>query len=271
MLRNIFSPFLFITMIVFLAACGTSKSISAVEKEKLPKVKEEMLIERLDSLYKIKPDFFYTKLSTKYADSTKNHSFTTTVRMRSDSAVQATITFAKIPTFNTMVTLDSITLVDRTDKCFVQEKLDFFKDIFDIDFSYKNIEEILLGLPIDWETDQKYHQIRNQYNYIISPQTKRKIRRLDTGDNGVIIRYFMTDDAKQLEKVIIDSPKDTISIVVEYKEREKIKGYDIPTKADVNIKTKKNNYSISFKYSKTEINEPRILYLTIPSKYERCE
>src|SRR5690554_4896531 len=102
MLRNITKLIFSAVLMISLASCGAKKSADGENTHKLPKVKEELLINRLDSLSKERPEHFYTKLSSKYSDSKYNVSFKTSIRMRTDSAFHALITFARIPIYNTM-------------------------------------------------------------------------------------------------------------------------------------------------------------------------
>lgn len=269
---QIITKFLFLSVVlVSLAACGTKRAADEESSVKLPKVKEEVLIDRLDSLSKQRPDHFYTKLNSRYTDSQTNVSFKTSIRMRTDSAFHALITFAMIPIYNTMVTPDTLTIVDKRNNCYIQEGMAYLKETFNVDFQHKNIEELILGMPIAWDENLEYHQIKDPYNYVISSQTKRNIRRLDTEEDDVIIRYYLSDDTQSLRKIIIDSPKDTTSITVKYYGREMIENYSIPTDGDINVKTPREDIYIDFKYNKSSVNDPRVLYLTIPNKYERCE
>lgn len=268
--QSIIKISLFLAALIGTTACGTKK-LADQDVVKLPKIKEEVLIQRLDSISKQRPEYFYTKLSTRYADKETEISFTASTRIRKDSATQVTITYARIPIYNAMVTPDSLTLVDRRSKCYTQAGMEFLKKSFDVDFSLKNIEELLLGLPIGWDINKEYHQIRDPYNYIISHQNNRTIRRLETVEDEVVVQYYMNNEANSIEKLVIDSPKDTASITVDYGERILIDGFNIPQKVKVNIKTARNEIFVDLKYTKIEINEPRILYLAIPDKYEACE
>lgn len=270
MLRNITKLIFSAVLMISLASCGAKKSADGENTHKLPKVKEELLINRLDSLSKERPEHFYTKLSSKYSDSKYNVSFKTSIRMRTDSAFHALITFARIPIYNTMVTPDTLTIVDKRNNCYIQEGMTYLKKTFNVDFKHENIEELILGMPIAWDSNVEYHQIKDPYNYIVSSQPKRNIRRLDA-DDDVLIRYYLSNDTKSLRRLVIDSPKDTTTITVNYFGREMIDNYSIPTSGDINVKTPREDIYIDFKYNKSIINEPRVLYLAIPNKYERCE
>lgn len=270
MLQNITKYIFSILLMSTLVACGSKRNADLESVEKLPKVKDEVLINRLDSLSKQRPDHFYTRLSSKYSDSKTNVSFKTSIRMRADSAFHALITFARIPIYNVMVTPDTLTMVDKRNNCYIKENMNYLKTTFGVDFKHKNIEELILGMPIAWDKNIEYQQIKDPYNYVVSSISKRKIRRQDS-DDEVIIRYFLSEDTKSLKKLIIDSPKDSTSIIVNYFGREMVDGYSLPLEGDITVETPKDKLFINFEYNKISVNDPRVLYLSIPNKYEKCE
>lgn len=270
--QNIIKYFGFMVLALFIAACGNNKN-AAEDKEKLPKIDDEVLIGRMDSLSQKRPEHFYTKLSSKYRDSEYNVSFKTSIRMRMDSALHALITYAKIPIYNTMVTPDTLTMVDKRGDCYIKEDMSYLKETFDVDFQHGNIEELILGMPIGWLSDRDYYVLKDPYNYVISSHKERNIRRMDrsTDSDELFIRYYMTDDAKGLRKVLIESPADTTAIEVNYYEREIVNGFGVPTSGDIAVETPRDTITIEFKYNRTSVNEPRVLYLAIPDKYGKCE
>jgi hypothetical protein len=261
---------LYIGVVLFLVACGKSKQAEIAEK--LPKVKDELLIAKLDSLSKRRPKEFYTKISSKYSDKELKVSFKTSIRMRADSALNALITFARFPIYNSIVTPDTLTIVDKRNNCYIKEGMSYLKSTFNIDFEHKNIEEFLLGLPVGWDPNEKYHQINDPYNYVISSHNKRSLRKSSKDDSGdVYIRYFLSNDAEQLKRIIIDSPADTTSIVVNYFSYEMVNGYSVPLDSDITVYTPRDTIYIDLKYTKSTINEPSELFLVIPENYTRCE
>ncbi|MFA5574660.1 MAG: DUF4292 domain-containing protein [Brumimicrobium sp.] len=264
MLRSIIKPALSALVLVILFSCGVKKESIQEGTEKLPKVKEDVLINRLDSLSQQRPEHFYARLNTKYISKDDNLSFIATSRIRKDSALQVTISFANIPMINAMITPDSLTLVDRRNKCYIKQGINFFKYNFNVDFSHKNLEELFLGLPISWNSDLEYKQLKDPYNYIVSLFE-------DENNTDFNINYFLSDDTKFLKKIMINSPKDTVSVIVDYSERIIIDGFNVPQQVNVAIKTPKNDIFVDLKHTRTRINEPNVLYLAIPDKYEECE
>lgn len=282
---------------LLLVAC--SRKIVINNPEKLERRKTSELVGTLDSLYLLKPNFFYTKISTHFQDTNQSISFKTSIRMVKDSAVNALITFAALPIFNSMLTPDSLTILNKRNKCYTKTRLSYLKDNFGYAFDYKNVEELILGLPLAYDTNQKYFQIHDPFNYIISSHRKREIRRNDKGkpdkperninlrldrnerngnntenkegDDEIIIKYYLTNDAKGLKRMDIESPGDTTRVQVDYISREVVDNYNIPKEVFVQVFTPRNVIHVNLDYEKVEINQPQPLIMTIPESYEICE
>lgn len=249
-----------------------SQKTTEIALVKLPKVKDSQLIDVLDSLSKIKFQNFYSKISTKVQDSTQNVSFKTSVRIKADSAINTLITFAKIPVLNALLTKDSVTITDKRSKCFVHESLDYIKDNYSIDFSFKNVEELILGLPIDYDTNERYFQINDPFNYTISSHRKKDIKKNERNNDREIITYYtLTDDLLNLKSMRIESPEDTAVIQLDYLTRELIEGYYVPSDVNLYLSTPKKIINIGLEYRKTRMNEEEPIYFVIPESYERCE
>ena len=108
--------FTFIGTMVLLFSCA--KQLTDVQHEKLPRKKTQDLIATMDSLSLIKPTFFYTKIATEFSDTNRNISFKTSIRMVKDSAINTTITYAKIPIINSIITSDTVKVINKRDKCY---------------------------------------------------------------------------------------------------------------------------------------------------------
>jgi len=258
----------------FLFSCA--KQLTETEVVKLPKKKPQELIQVLDSLSKPKPGFFYTKISTSYTDTNQNISFKTSVRMVKDSAINTLITYAKIPIVNAIISTDSVTIVNKRDKCYIRQSLSYIKDNFGIDFNYRNIEELILGMPLDYDTAQKYFVIHDPHNYIVSSHKKRELKRIDRQDKvpqreDIAIQYYLTDDAKSLKGMFIESPEDSTTIRVDYLKRDTVSGYSVPIEVYIRIVSPRNDIRIELSYDKVEIDRPQPLIMVIPEGYEECK
>ena len=253
-----------------LMSCSSSRELA--DGRDLPKQKDADLIATLDSLSGISFDRFYSKVSTKYKDSAQNVSFKTSVRMVNDSAVNTTITFARIPVMNALVTPDSVKISNKRDKCFIGEDLNYFKKQFGVDFDYENVEELLFGKPVGYDPSKKYYRINNPKAYTVCSHRKKDIKRNERKDEREIITYYnLTEDLKNLESMQIISPGDSTMIQIEYIERELVGGYMTPKLVDVTIYTPKQEIVINLDYRKTRVNQPTQIHFVIPESYEKCK
>jgi hypothetical protein len=107
-----------------LSSCAPKVGSDLMNGDKLPKIKDKELVDRLDSLSKIEPRTFYSKLDINYKDSTTDISFKTSLKIVADSAISAIITYARIPIVTAMVTKDTITVVNKREKCYTVQSLD---------------------------------------------------------------------------------------------------------------------------------------------------
>lgn len=300
-IRNI--KWLGIALLVFLASCA--RRPVADKPIKLEKRKTIELIHAMDSLSGVRPNSFYTKIKCHFSDTNRRVSFKTSIRAVKDSAINPIITYAGIPIVNSLIRKDSLFISNRKDKCKILTNMGYIKEAFGVDFDYRNIEELLLGLPVAYDTTQKYFQINDPYNYIISSHRKRIIRREnrdentnnrnnrhdkdkdnnrdnnnprrdrnandeDNGEDNVIIRYFLHPSLKSINRMVIDSPEDTTHISVDYLSRDTVDTYLLPKEVVIDIVTPRNHIVLSMDYDKTEINTPQEIYFVIPEEYGNC-
>lgn len=251
-----------------------AKKLVGGNMEKVERRKTSELLHVLDSLTKQKPQTFYSKISTKYRDTTQDLSFKTSIRMVKDSAINALITYATLPIFNSILTPDSLTILNKRSKCFTKTKLNYIKENFGVAFDYKNVEELILGLPLAYDEDQKYFQIHDPHNYIVSSHRKREIRRYDKKEklqDEIIIKYFLSNDLKGLKKMEVESNADSARIEVNFLKWEMVENYNIPSEVFIRIFTPKNRIEVEMNYDKIQVNVPQQLFLVIPEEYEECK
>ncbi|MBU2019986.1 MAG: DUF4292 domain-containing protein [Bacteroidetes bacterium] len=261
-----------IAVLFMLFSCA--KKLTEGDGEKVKRRKTSELLENMDSLVTRVPSTFYSKISTKFKDTTSNISFKNSVRLISDSAMNCIITYASIPVVNALVTNDSLNVVNKKDKCVVRADLNFIRENFGVDFSFRNIEELMYGLPLDYDTTLKYFQINEPYRYVISSHRKMKIKRIDKKDKEeetIVFKYFLDKTGKNVEGVEIYSPNDTTTVWVNYLSRQMIDGYSIPDEVEIKIQMPRNNIFLQMSYNRPEVNQPQELYFIIPEGYEDCE
>ena len=137
--------FSFVLVAVIAVSCKTRVP---GDIEKLPRVKDEILLEALDEVSTYNFRTFYSKITTEYKDSSRKVSFRTSIRMMKDSILNATISYASIPIINSVISPDSVYISNKREKCYIEESIEYFKQSFGVSFTHMNLEELLLGKPL---------------------------------------------------------------------------------------------------------------------------
>jgi hypothetical protein len=264
---------IWINILVIVLALGVQSCANKLTQgeDKLPKIKEEQLIAALDSIGRSVPSFLSSRIDTKYSDNKQNISFKTSLKVNKDTAVHALITYAGLPMITAMVTTDSVKISNKREKCFIQEDLNFFKMQFGIDFSYLNLEELLLGRPLNFNPKRDYYIIHDPYNYILSTHTSANQAGSDKDKEPLLISYHLSPDLKYLKKVEITSFKDEVNIIINYSDYITDTLFSSPKNVNVEINTPKNKISLSMVYDKIELNVPKEMVFVIPESYEKCK
>lgn len=282
----------FFFLCLFLFACA-HKPLSE-KPVRLEKQKPAVLVQVLDSLSHLRPTSFYSKIKCHYSDTTSNLSFKASIRLIKDSVVNPNITFANIPILSAVIRPDSLLIANKKDKCFIRTDLNYIKESFGVDFDYRNFEEILFGLPVAYDSTQKYFPVNTPFHYILSSHRKAEFKKEimkekmmekkadkphtkkeddeqnDETEDLMLIHYYIDSLLQNIEKVVIQSPLDSAIISVDYLSRDTVGGYSLPKEVLFDIVTPRNHIVLSMKYEKIEVDSPQEIYFIIPESYEAC-
>lgn len=267
-MKNLYN-WLFFLPIIFMVACSP-KTTAPVNQERPGKVSDEGIISALVALQESYPTHFYTKIDTKFQNSTNNHSFKTSLRIAKDSAINALITFAKIPIMTAHIDLDTVKIINRREKCFVQQDINFIQSNFGVNFDFYNIQEILMGRPIDFNPKEAHYILTDSKYYLVSTHSKKGAKDVQD-DNTFIINYYLNRDLKSLAKVEMYTADKSTFVEIEFINHQEVEQYTFPKDILVTIKAPKEKTTITLSYEKVEINVPREMVATIPENYVRCQ
>jgi hypothetical protein len=201
-------------------------------------------------------------------------SFKTSVRSVTDSAMNLLVTFAAIPVANASITKDSVTVVNKRNSCYLQENMQFIKQSFGIDLGLSDLEELIEGIPLHYDSTRKYVQLAQGYN-VLSTHDEAAMKELrnnpkESKRSDFIIQYVFSENGHNLIGLIIESPSDKTMASVRYTTFEQTSGYLIPKEILIDINTEKNKTSLTLVNEKMECNQPQDLYFVIPEGYEKC-
>ncbi len=263
------SLFLFFFCVVVLSGCSKklSEQTIAIQPRKM---KDKDLIFALDSLSKVKYRSLYTKLDVSYEDGAQNLSFKTSIKHIDDSVINAIVSYLRFPVVSCLLHKDSLTIVNRNDKCFVSSDLLYLKNQFGIDVEFRNLEELLYGRPLDFDLDQKYFVLDNA-EFAVSTHRKRERKRLERKPKeDIVITYFLDPSLRHLKKELIVSISDSVQVEIDYISFQLVDEKQIPKKVQVTISAPNKSLKISLEFNKVEVDQQQEILFLIPESYEEC-
>lgn len=258
---------------------------SCKNKKNLPKqitkrISEKELSEALFYLQKINYNDFYSKISINYRDIKKDQTFSSTVKMKIDSAFSGTFKKGPIILGTYLVNKDSVKSTNKLDKCYFTENLSYISSILGVELEYDFFQSIIIGKPIEIDQDKKYKQIKdkNKQFYILSSHSKHKFQKIEKDklntenkrNNNIYMQYFFSPDDLSLAKMHIEIPADTVTIYVNYLEQTMIDSNMVPKLTTIAINNPRDSIVMQLDYTKTKINVPKTIQFSVPSSYEDC-
>lgn len=257
---------------LFLLSC-TKKNVEAIEliptKPLETSNTTHPYVLQLDSISKQEWKWYYSKLDVNFNDQSKSISFKSSVKSTKDSATNILITFSRIPIINSLISQDSILVVNKKDRCYQVQSIAYFKELLSLDLSLANLQEILLGLPINFNKELEYSVLEKD-SLVILNCTQLVSHSSDSINKKLLCSYFYNPLSKCFQKEIIESNNDQTKIEILYSGFQKINGIILPKLLSLTVTSPNKNILIEITYEKIELNIPQDINLSIPENYENC-
>ena len=257
--------------ILAITSCSRQWMDTGEKPEKLPRLKERTFIQKMDSLHEMRPKYFYSKIKVTYTDEDRRVSFKSSVNIVQDSALSTILSYASIPVFTAYLDTEKITIVNKKEKCYTGKAISEYSELWGIELSFENIQELIFGLPIGYTRGGKYHLLSTPYEYIISTHKKREQKKSEKRHaSNLIYTYKLNSQGSSLSSTQIYSPADSFKIDIKYAEWQEKEGRLYPKEMIVLLSGPQTSSEIKMVFNKLKINTPRKLSLIIPESYDPC-
>lgn len=268
-------------------------TVSCKHKKKIQKTQTEVVI--TDTLAgRCKLDFKNSKALSKYVKENefdfvwvmakanvetlidgKEESFDIRVNIRKDSAMLVTIQYLLgIQVAKILITKDSVRMVNYIQKNYFKGDFAYINDMLNADLDFNVLQAVLFGNSAEFYEDDelKLKPVTDRENcrYLLSTERKRRLRRLQSGENelkkALQILTLNPDNYKIIKNEFSD-PATNRSFIANYKNFTQKDSVYAPYHVDIDIVAEKKA-SVKIDYVRIEKNIPQKLSLNIPSKYE---
>ena len=205
----------------------------------------------------------------------KEESFDIRVNVRKDSAMLITIQYLLgIQVAKILITKDSVKMANYIQKNYFKGDFVYINDMLNADLDFNVLQAVLFGNSAEFYEDDelKLKPVTDRENchYLLSTERKRRLRRLQSGDNelkkALQILTLNPDNYKIIKNEFSD-PATNRSFIANYKNFTQKDSVYAPYHVDIDIVAEKKA-SVKIDYVRIEKNIPQKLSLNIPSKYE---
>jgi len=256
-------------MLVFLS-CSSIKNITYQKPESKS---SSFLKNQLGSSFQF--ETLSMKASVKSRIKGDKKSFKASIRIRKDSAIWSTISFAGKPIATFIISQDSVKYMNRLTKEYLISSSKNLVYFIDSGLNYNSIQDILVGNPIGYDKEQKYDSKVDSAFYQLSSMNNRKIKKaIQLGAKSKVqyaYQYWMSPQDYQINKQIVNNIWDSTSIQIQYSQYLDIEGQNFPEKESIMIKTPDDRATMELNFSKIKLNKALTFPFRISDKYTRIE
>lgn len=258
-------------LLLTFAACSKSKLAS---RKDLKIKKTEYLLEQIDE-HKLNFTTFSAKADIKLDRNGKKQSFKSTIRLKKDSAVWMSITpLLGIEVARVLITRDTVKIINRLEKNYFIGDYKYINKRFNLEFDFDQIQAILLGNPIDFESDDKILFSLDKDRYYLGDLRKRKIKKVDEKpqkierkDEELLSLWIDPVNFKTVNFLLTDPTADRI-LLGKYSDFKTVENQLIPHGLDFEIQAEKPSV-VGIDYSRVYLDKAIKFSFNISSKYEQ--
>jgi|688.fasta_scaffold114912_3 hypothetical protein len=205
----------------------------------------------------------------------KEESFDIRVSVRKDSAMLITIQYLLgIQVAKILITRDSVKVRIDVKKQYFKGDFNYINDMLNADLDYDVLQAVLFGNSAEFyeDDDLKLKPVTDRENchYLLSTERKRRLRKLQSGENDLkkaLQILTLNPDNYKIIKNEFSDPATNRSFIANYKNFTQKDSVYAPYHVDIDIVAEKKA-SVKIDYVRIEKNIPQKLSLNIPSKYE---
>lgn len=271
-----------ITMLFFMLSCKTKKQVqqtTTIQTEDSTS-KCRLTFKTAKSLSKhikeneLKYSWLNTKADVEVNIDGEDHKLDIRVKAKRDSAIWISIqAVGLIDIAKLLITKDSVKMVVYVKKQYFKGDFNYINQLLNADLDFDLIQAALIGNSADFDDDDsKMKPVvdRETCQYLLSTERKRKLRRINTGQDS-LKRSLQTMRLNPDNFKIINNDFEDVSTGRSFHANyDKFLASDsvfAPHNVNIEIKAEKK-IDLKINYVRMEINQPQKLTLNIPKNYE---
>ena len=248
---------LILTMI-FVAACKSP----AILPSKTP-IKDRPIKELTKAISKNGADFkkFRSRVKTTYYDGKRSQQLIVNLRMEKDKSIWMSANIL-VPIAKILITPKKVSFYEKFQKTFFEGDITFINDQFNTNFDFKDIQNLLIGLPLADLNRGKWETISHPKYYILTPKSDKMQLRptffYDPNDFSLREQRFLVAGTMQ-------------SLTIKYIDYQRLEGEFLPREIEISLFDGSELKRITLEYTRVDFPDRISLPFQIPQGYKSIE
>ena len=248
---------LILTMI-FVAGCKSP----AILPSKTP-IKDRPIKELIKAISKNGADFkkFRSRVKTTYYDGKRSQQVIVNLRMEKDKSIWMSANIL-VPIAKILITPKKVSFYEKFQKTFFEGDITFINDQFNTNFDFKDIQNLLIGLPLADLNRGKWKTISHPKYYILTPKSgKMQLRPTffyDPNDFSLREQRFLVSETTQ-------------SLTIKYIDYQRLEGEFLPREIEISLFDGSELKRITLEYTRVDFPDRISLPFQIPQGYKSIE
>ena len=245
----------FILLMLYFIACKSP----AVLPSKKP-IKDLQIKELTKAISKNTVDFknFRSRVKTTYYDGKRSQQIIVNLRMEKDKSIWMSGNML-VPIAKILITPKKVSFYEKFQRTFFEGDITFINDLFNTNFDFKDLQNLLIGLPLSDIDRGKWETISHPKYYILTPKSAKIQFRptffYDPNDFRLKEQRFLVSGTSQ-------------SITIKYKDYQRLEGEFLPREIQISLFDGITLKTITLEYTRVDFPDRISIPFEIPEDYK---
>ncbi len=260
---------LLLLLILTLASCSALREVVTPEVDKEPIAVSETLSAMHASQTSF--GFFASRFSGTATINNSHYDISGTIRIRKDSAIYLSLSpFLGIEMARVLITPDEVLFINRLEGTYYQGDMDRLNRMFNTNLDFQMLQAILVGNDFAHFTSDNFSVSRDDNRLLLKSTERYPITGAALG-----VPYqqniWLDQESFVIRENLLYEPRSRQSIRARYERHNMIKKQQVPGAVSLVIIDPGNRVELSMRYTRTSIDEPQSMNISIPERYRKIE
>ena len=204
---------------------------------------------------------FRSRVKTTYNDGKRKQQIMVNMRIENTKSIWMSATML-VPIAKVLITPDKVSFYEKFQRTFFEGDISFLNKQFNTDFEFKDLQNLLMGLPLSDLKKGDWERISHPKYYLLVPKSKDLVFRPT---------YFFDPNTFILVEQRFLVPGSQQSLTVKYLNHQSLDGELIPGEVQISLFDGKDLKTVSLVYNRIEFPNRMSLPFDIPEGYKSIE